>query len=236
VFVAGTLFSFPTQVSESGSLTVLILCWIGLSFTLYFTTMFSNPGWVSKSEHTPVPLLEVVVTAADERAGQELEVATDDDHSDDTEPLFAREKKNAAYEAVHAEEDDTVVGQDGEEDRVSVARARVLALTRDKRFCLPCRTMKPARGKHCYTCGRCVARFDHHCPFMGSCIGGKNHRYAKSCLSVDGNLLLLLCSSLDLVTVLLTLLILSHTTLKFIDGLWHFYGYKVSCSSLSFPS
>lgn len=42
-------------------------------------------------------------------------------------------------------------------------------------FCSSCSLITPVRGKHCYVCGGCVSKFDHHCPFVGNCVGGKNH-------------------------------------------------------------
>ena len=38
-------------------------------------------------------------------------------------------------------------------------------------FCKKCEIYRPPRCHHCSTCEKCVLRYEHHCPFVGNCIG-----------------------------------------------------------------
>ncbi|EIW76594.1 hypothetical protein CONPUDRAFT_157779 [Coniophora puteana RWD-64-598 SS2] len=43
-------------------------------------------------------------------------------------------------------------------------------------FCIQCMARKPLRSRHCRNCDRCIARSDHHCPWVWNCVGAGNHR------------------------------------------------------------
>lgn len=39
------------------------------------------------------------------------------------------------------------------------------------RHCHICDSTQPLRSKHCEDCNRCVRTYDHHCPWIGTCVG-----------------------------------------------------------------
>eukprot|EP01028_Stygiella_incarcerata_P011381 TRINITY_DN642_c0_g1_i3.p2 TRINITY_DN642_c0_g1~~TRINITY_DN642_c0_g1_i3.p2 ORF type:complete len:116 (+),score=19.24 TRINITY_DN642_c0_g1_i3:628-975(+) len=45
------------------------------------------------------------------------------------------------------------------------------------RYCRICLLEKPDRAHHCSSCGRCVLKMDHHCVWVGGCVGFCNYKY-----------------------------------------------------------
>ena len=43
------------------------------------------------------------------------------------------------------------------------------------RFCLVCNLDQPVRARHCTSCKKCVFKWDHHCTWLGNCIGERNY-------------------------------------------------------------
>lgn len=89
--------------------------------------------------------------------------------------------------SLHVQGSDTSDGHSDQEVEINMAECSVpladsgqLVTKRNRykyRYCDYCEIQPPLRAKHCVDCKLCVRRYDHHCPWLATCIGERNHRY-----------------------------------------------------------
>ena len=106
------------------------------------------------------------------------------------------------------------------------------------KFCYTCQIIRPLGVSHCKTCNVCVERFDHHCPWVGNCIGKNNYRYFFVFLILLNSFFIfsLVCSLCFIIFekkyIPIYIALLSVLTMLFITTLL-IYHIKFTCRNMS---
>ncbi|XP_048882109.1 palmitoyltransferase ZDHHC18a isoform X1 [Brienomyrus brachyistius] len=89
------------------------------------------------------------------------------------------------------------------------------------KYCFTCKMFRPPRTSHCGLCDNCVERFDHHCPWVGNCVGRRNYRFFYTFIL-----------SLSFLTAFILGGVITHLTLRSQGGRGLLFALKKSPASV----
>lgn len=149
-FIVGCGWSYISGVHDQREIIIGVII-TSLSTLAFLRCAFSNPGVL---EAAAVCWLDPPEIAGEEGAEQNKDANAD---SSDPRSLAVHERNDSRSGHLRR--------IDCDELRNRSARGR---------RCGYCDVVQPYGCMHCDFCGVCVEGFDHHCPWMGKCIGKDN--------------------------------------------------------------
>ncbi|KAK8667717.1 hypothetical protein V6N13_007865 [Hibiscus sabdariffa] len=119
------------------------------------------------------------------------------------------------------------------------------------KFCETCLLYRSPRASHCSICDNCVQKFDHHCPWVGQCIGLRNYPFYICFISSSTALCIYVfsCSWINILRqprglwsamagdiMSVFLIVYCFLTVWFVGGLTVFHFYLISTNQTTYES
>ena len=178
------LFAYTTPDLLNFDSLEIICFWAMVILTniIFWLVSFKNPGFVCAFDLSePVKVadsLQVPVPMNSENYSEQFP-----DHARSEPELMIREEPSGEGEDDEIPEHMSLVPvsqiqvqQESSAKILSIHHMRN-TLVVEPRYCTICQIEQPIRAKHCRECGKCVALHDHHCTWLGTCIGQDNRFY-----------------------------------------------------------
>jgi len=150
------------QVYTNGILAKLVFnSLVTLTILTQVLTILADPGYVDKT-NCPFDFSDQHVVVEMEALTEELEESQSERSS--PMPRHGSPLPQMDFEA---------------EQRLAMpasASPRRGCQSSDWTLCQKCEAYRPPRAHHCRICNRCIQKMDHHCPWIGNCVGQDNQR------------------------------------------------------------
>eukprot|EP01083_Nonionella_stella_P090732 253512_1 len=150
----------------------------------YFFTSFKDPGYITLKDAQDAELQQLMLDLPDSDSDLPDTVLQENAPTQDLQYI---EVNTTHWDPQHKEF--KVVPYIPEYNR-NITIDREFESTWPSNYCDQCHFIRPIRSKHCFFCGYCVSRFDHHCPLVGNCVAGGNYRYFLVFLTFESILIL----------------------------------------------
>lgn len=174
IFVARKLVD---DFSDSWGVSIIA---VAIVFTIYVTILFSLLHCISSLQHFvstkclipilfclfPQDLILLLLTS-----GRDPGIIPRNAHPPEPEGLDGNM--------------DTGAGQTPQLRLPRIKEVEINGITFKVKYCDTCMLYRPPRCSHCSICNNCVERFDHHCPWVGQCIGMVSHYLTETVIKLS---------------------------------------------------